>query len=187
MIKRHREILSSSSIIMLSLHLALGLFAASFAVSAQTCFPTAPSEPVIIHASPATGWFLDESPTEYIGIILFSATIANSMNITLLDATANMYQIQPYDATATTQCIYGPGTDNGQVFGATCGTDGTQWIISCEICNAAGGGTACKFESVAATALWGEAQCIYQTAENLGGGLSLQACGNNVPSQYYHF
>ncbi|KAE9385096.1 hypothetical protein BT96DRAFT_928961, partial [Gymnopus androsaceus JB14] len=106
MIKRHREILSSS-IIMLSLHLALGLFAASFAVSAQTCFPTAPSEPVIIHASPATGWFLDESPTEYIGIILFSATIANLMNITLLDATANTYQIQPYDATATTQCIYG--------------------------------------------------------------------------------
>jgi len=109
------------------------------------------------------------------------------MNITLLDATANTYQIQPYDVTATTQCIYGPGTVNGQVFGAICGTNGTQWIISCETCNTAGGGTACEFKSIAATALWGEAQCIYQTAENLGGGLSLQACGYEVPSQYYDF
>ncbi|KAE9407745.1 hypothetical protein BT96DRAFT_914408 [Gymnopus androsaceus JB14] len=176
---------------MLSLHLTLGLFAAASLVSAQTtCFPTPPSEPVTIlsyNTSPATGWYLDESPTEYISVLLFRATAANLMNITLLDATTNTYQIQPYDATATTQCIYGPGTDNGLVFGANCGTDGTQWIISCETCSTTGGGTACTFESVAATTLWSEAQCIYQTAEDLGGELSLQACGYDVPSQYYDF
>ncbi|KAE9390407.1 hypothetical protein BT96DRAFT_1024581 [Gymnopus androsaceus JB14] len=66
-----------------------------------------------------------ESPTKYIGVILFSTTIANLMDITLLDPTANTYQIQPYDSAATTQCIYGSSTDNGQVFGAICVTNGT--------------------------------------------------------------